>query len=512
MRGVRLAELCAATSLFTDVGMGQPSEHALRACLVTMRLADELDVDLQVRRDAYYVSMLRFLGCTSDAHQVAGMAGGDDRGFLAGMAPVTMGSARQELARLVAVVASGEALPRRVRSLARALADPGSKERLLGAHCEVASRLADGMGLPASVSEALMMAYARWDGRGVPAGVAGEHIPVGMLLAVVARDVELWARDAGPEATERMLRQRRGRAYAPHVVDAALAAGVPQLRRFADGDVWDLVLAEEPAPVLLVDEVGVGQVLAALGTFGDLKAPDFAGRSGRTARLAAAAGAACGLSGEENELLRRAGWVHDLGVVAVPAGIWTAPRALTVIEWESVRLHPMWTERLLARSTNLRAVATLAGGHHERCDRSGYPRGIPAPPQGSTTGLLACADVFDALTSPRAYRPAMDRAAAARELARMRSAGSLASRDVDAVLSIEGLSRSRPALHPAGLTEREVEVLGLLARGRTNRQIADALVISPKTVGAHVEHIYLKAGVSSRAAAAVFAMQHNLLG
>lgn len=512
MHGVRLAQLCAATSLFTDVGMGQPSEHALRTCLVTMRLANELGVSVEVRRQAYYVSLLRFLGCTADAVQVADMAGGDERGFLAGMAPATMGSARQELARLVTVVSRGGALPSRVRSLARALTDPGGKERLLGAHCEVASRLADGMGLPADVSAALKMAYARWDGRGVPQGVAGEQIPAGMLLAIVARDVELWARDAGAEATERMLRQRRGRAYAPHVVDAALAAGVQRLRGFDRGDVWDQVLVQEPAPVVMAGEAGVGRALAALGAFADLKAPDFAGRAQRVARLAAATGAACGLDTQETELLRQAGWVHDLGVVAVPSGVWVAPRALSLTEWESVRLHPMWTERLLARCPDLRAVAALAGSHHERCDGSGYPRGTLLPRQGSAMGLLACADVFDALTSPRAYRPAADPAAAAAELTRMRDAGSLAARDVDAVLSVQGLGRSRPVSLPAGLTEREVQVLRLLARGATNRQIADALGISPKTVGAHVEHVYLKAGVTSRAAAAVFAVQHHLLG
>jgi DNA-binding NarL/FixJ family response regulator len=64
----------------------------------------------------------------------------------------------------------------------------------------------------------------------------------------------------------------------------------------------------------------------------------------------------------------------------------------------------------------------------------------------------------------------------------------------------------------AGLTEREVEVLRLLARSRTNRQIAQALTLSEHTVDHHIRHIYAKIGVSTRAAATMFALQHHLVG
>ena len=64
---------------------------------------------------------------------------------------------------------------------------------------------------------------------------------------------------------------------------------------------------------------------------------------------------------------------------------------------------------------------------------------------------------------------------------------------------------------PAGLTQREVEVLRLVARGLSTREIANELVISPKTAANHVEHIYTKIGVSNRARAALFAMRHGLM-
>jgi HD-GYP domain-containing protein (c-di-GMP phosphodiesterase class II) len=506
-----LAELCGATSLFTDLGTGQPVEHGLRTCLVAMRLADALGTEVEVRREAFYVSLLRFLGCTADAHEVAGTAGGDDLGFLAGMAPVAMGSPREEVARLLGLVGRGERVPRRLRLLARAMSDPNAKVRLLVAHCEVAARLASEMGLPAGVTEALAVAYARWDGRGVPAGVAGEAIPLSMRVAIVARDIELWGRETDRARTVEVLRARRGRAYAPEVVDAALGVGVDELRR-DDEDLWRTVLASEPAPAQEVVGSQLTVALGALGDFADLKSPDFAGHARRVAHIAAAAGAARNLDVRDSLSLTRAALVHDLGVVAVPSGAWRAPRRLTAPEWEQVRLHPVWTERILTRCPALKAVATVAARHHERLDGSGYPAGINGDETGSLAGVVACADMFDGRTSPRAHRSALDRESSVRSLRQLVGEGRLARPDVEAVLEATG-SANQPVVveRPAGLTEREIDVLRLLALGHTNRHIAGSLGISARTVGTHVEHIYAKAHVRSRAAAALFAAQHRVL-
>jgi HD-GYP domain-containing protein (c-di-GMP phosphodiesterase class II)/DNA-binding CsgD family transcriptional regulator len=506
---VRLAELCAATSLFTDLGTGQPSEHGLRSCSVAMRLADAVDVDDDVRREVFYVSLLRFLGCTAEAHEIAGSAGGDDLGFLSGMAPATMGSPREEISRLLGLVGRGERIPRRLMRIATAMSDPGTKARLLGAHCEVAERLATEMGMPTGVAESLSVAYARWDGRGVPSGVADEAIPVSMRVAIVARDVELWGRDTDAATTADVLRGRRGRAYAPDVVDAALAVGVDELRRVGD-DLWESVLASEPVPWREAVGPQIDAALGALGDFADLKSPDFAGHARRTANIARAAAARLG--DHDSDMLLRAALIHDLGVVAVPAGVWRTPRRLSPAEWEQVRLHPMWTERILARCPDLRPVAVAAGRHHERLDGSGYPAGVDGAGTDRVAGLLACADLFDERMSPRPYRPTEDAATASDHLARLAEAGVLATADVEVVLDVTG-STGRPILinRPSGLTEREVDVLRLLARGGTLRQIAGSLGISAKTVGAHVEHIYAKAGVHSRAAATLFAVHHDLL-
>jgi HD-GYP domain-containing protein (c-di-GMP phosphodiesterase class II) len=193
----------------------------------------------------------------------------------------------------------------------------------------------------------------------------------------------------------------------------------------------------------------------------------------------------------------------------VPNGIWDRRGPLTTAEWERVRLHPYGTERILARCGPLAGLAETACAHHERVDGSGYHRGLAGEALSRSARVLAAADVFAALTADRPHRPALADGAAARAL---EAEPGLDPDAVACVLAAAGEREAPPrAERPAGLTEREVEVLRLLARGRTNREVAERLVIAPKTVGRHVENLYRKIGVSSRAAAALFAAEHGLL-
>lgn len=509
MNRVRLAELCASTSLFTDLGTGQPVEHGLRTAIVSMRLADALRLDDATRREAYYVTLLRFLGCTADAHLVAGLGEGDDVRILAGAAPFTMGSPREDLMQMIRMVGKGAPLLRRLVTLARALSEPGAQEKLLRAHCEVASRLAEEIGLPVGVRSALEVAYARWDGKGVPAGLGGNDIPLSVRVAIVARDLEIWGRDAGADEATRVLTERRGRAYDPSVVEAAVELGVDQLRR-CDDDPWEVVLDAEPHPRVEVTGPGIDRALSALADFADLKVPESAGHSRRVARLVATAADGDRRQGVDREMLFRAGLVHDLGMVAVPAGAQQS-EVLTPSGWEQLRMHPIWTQRILSRCTGLARVGKVAGRHHEYLDGSGYPAGMVGE-EAHGACLLACAEMYDEMTSPGRGRPTFTPAAAAEEMTRLVADGALASQDLKAILDAAGVARPIVELgRPAGLTEREVDVLALLARGRSNRQIAETLGISPKTVGTHVEHIYAKVGVTTRAAATLFAVQNGLI-
>jgi HD-GYP domain-containing protein (c-di-GMP phosphodiesterase class II)/DNA-binding CsgD family transcriptional regulator len=243
-----------------------------------------------------------------------------------------------------------------------------------------------------------------------------------------------------------------------------------------------------------------------------VKSPYFLGHSSGVARLGEEAATRLGLGDEEATAVRRSGLLHDLGRVGVSNLVWDKPGPLTASEWEQVRLHAYHTERILARSPVLGRLAQIAGMHHERTDGSGYHRGATAGAIPIAARVLAAADVFQALTEPRPHRAAFAPEQTARQVEAMVAAGALDPEATRAVCEAAGVAlRRTPGTWPAGLTDREVEVLRLLARGRSKKEIAKTLVIAPGTVHTHTVHIYEKLGVSTRAGVALFAMEHGLL-
>jgi DNA-binding CsgD family transcriptional regulator len=242
------------------------------------------------------------------------------------------------------------------------------------------------------------------------------------------------------------------------------------------------------AKALAGDELDAA--LEAVADFGDLKSPWFTGHSRGVARLAAAAAQEAGLSDEAITELRRAALVHDLGRTGIPNTIWDKPGPLTDAERERVRLHPYYTERMLARPEALARLGAIAASHHERLDGSGYHRSLPGSALSPAARMLAAADVYHAMTEARPHRDA-----------------------AEDVLTAAGHPRAgaRERARPAGLTARELEVLPLVARGASSRDVARELVIAEKTARNHIEHIYLKLGVSTRAEASLYAMRHGLV-
>jgi HD-GYP domain-containing protein (c-di-GMP phosphodiesterase class II) len=507
----RLAELTIALSLATDLGTGQPLEHGLRTCWLSLATAEALGVDESTKSCVYYVALLRFLGCTSDASETAALAGGDDIAFNAVMAPMLAASTGEGMRYFVRHLAEDLPFHRRAGHVVRAMTDPGMEQRSLSGHCEVAARLATRLGLGDDVTGGLAHAYERWDGKGYPDGLAGEEIPVAVRIVAAARDAELWSREAGWPEARRVLAARKGRAHEPDVVDALGDGGERWLTDVGD-DACAAILGAEPRPVRRIESGDLDVALSAVADFADLKSPFFLGHSTGVADLASGAAKAAGLDAADTVTLRRGALVHDVGRVGVANGIWDHPGPLSVQQRERVRLHPYLTERVLRRCEVLAPFADLAGRHHERLDGSGYHRGESGDQLAVRTRVLAAADAYHAMTEPRPHRPALAAPAATEALLGEVEAGRFLRLEVDAVLDAAGQARRPLSVHrPAGLTEREVDVLRLTARGRSNREVATTLGISPKTVGHHIEHIYAKAGISTRAGATLFALESGLL-
>jgi HD-GYP domain-containing protein (c-di-GMP phosphodiesterase class II)/DNA-binding CsgD family transcriptional regulator len=382
----------------------------------------------------------------------------------------------------------------------------------VAAHCEAAQLLADRLGFGPTVRQALGQVFERWDGRGRPRGLAGTDVGLPVRLLRLAQDLDSVHQLGGAEAAIAVARQRAGGAYDPAIVERFCQRAPTLLAHLETDSAWEAALAAEPGAPRPLSEEQLDTAVGAMAAFTDLKSPYTVGHSSGVAALAAAAANRCRCPEADVVAVRRAACVHDLGRVGVTVAIWDKAGPLRRGEWEQVRLHPYYTERVLARSGVLSPLGALAALHHERLDGSGYHRGLPAAMLPLTARILAAADAYHAMTEPRPYRPALTPEAAAEEARREVRAGRLDGEAVSAVLAVAG-HRVRPAPREwaAGLSEREVEVLRLVARGLSNRQMAQSLVIAEKTVGHHIQHIYDKVGVSTRAAATLFAMQHDLL-
>jgi HD-GYP domain-containing protein (c-di-GMP phosphodiesterase class II)/DNA-binding CsgD family transcriptional regulator len=482
--------------------------------LITQRVAEELGLDERARSDTYYAALIQPVGCTAFTYEGARLFGTNELKGIPAYSRVDT-TRLSEGVRAMREEVRGEPVGRRARGMFRNLT-AGTKflDYAVRSDCEAGVSFTKRIGLADSVARIVGQVHERWDGKGLPARLAGDTIELGARIIALADQVELFHRGDGPAETHAMVRRRTGGWFDPAVALAFERRAGDVFAELEAGSVWDVVLAAEPAPVVTIPGWRVDELAEALADVVDLKSPWFLGHSRGVAHLAADAAAQLGLGDDESAAVRRAGLFHDVGRVGVSNLVWDKAGALTSAEWEQVRLHPYSTERVLKRSPVLAPLAEIAGMHHERADGSGYHRGATAATISTAARVLAAADVFQALTQTRPHRAAFAPEQAAKEVETMVAAGTLDPEAARAVCESAGIALRRGRASgpwPAGLTDREVEVLRLLARGLSKKEIAKALVVAPGTVHTHTVHIYGKLGVSTRAGVALFAMEHGLV-
>jgi HD-GYP domain-containing protein (c-di-GMP phosphodiesterase class II) len=494
----RLTEPLAALSVATDLVRGQPPGQALYKTTIAAKLAQCLGLSEADCAIAYFATLLRAAGCTATSHEFALYLGGDDIAVRFGGDAVDTDDLDQ-LTRLLTSLGKAEMAPAEAMQV---VAEGSRADR------EVGGRLVTRLGLGNSVADSVRHIFERWDGQGVPSGVSGEDIPMGTRIGHVASVAAMFSQARGRSEALSTLEKWSGGALDPTITATFIAHADELLDCLDVPDSWEAVLAAEPRPWKMVEEGSLDEICSVFGNFVDLKTPFLHGHSAHVARLAEGAARAMQMAEDECVMLRRAGLLHDLGRVGIATGIWEKPSPLGTIEMEQARLHPYHTERILDRSALFKPLARLAGHHHERMDGSGYYRGLPGSSLDRPARILAAADACAELLEDRPGRKALSPDAAATELAKE----ALDPDAVRAVLQVAGAKSAELKPHrPAGLTKREVEVLRLLARGLSLRQIAEQLVISPSTAHTHAAHVYEKAGISTRAGAALFAMEHGLL-
>jgi HD-GYP domain-containing protein (c-di-GMP phosphodiesterase class II) len=510
---LRLADLLGGLSIAADLGFGLPPEEAMRSCLIATSIARRQGLAEADAADTFYTALLMHVGCGALSHETAAVFG-DDRVLMSAVAKTNVADPADIAATLLPELtrAMGDAERSRVEHYTAARGREFGRRFDTGS-CEVASATAKRVGLGPGVERALREAVEWWNGDGPPRGLRGEEIALPARIARAAADAARFDHLGGPEAAVEALRRRSGGILDPSVVEVFAANADRLLAETHAGDPRQLILEAEPDPVVEIDAAELTRVAAAFGDLADLKTPWTHGHSGAVGKLAKAAAENLRLDAQTTFRLSVSAALQELGRLAVSNAIWEKPGPLTAAEWEQVRMHPYHSERILATSSALEPMARAAGMHHERLDGSGYHRGCRARELSPAARVLAAADAYQAMTQERPHRRALSADQASEELQRDVRAGRLDRDAVSAVLEAAGgpRPRRRDNLRPGGLSEREIEVVRLVAAGCSNPEIATHLVISRRTAEHHVQHIYAKVGVSSRAGLALFAHEHDLI-
>jgi len=474
-----------------DLSMGQPIDHSPRTALLASRLAELLASGAEACACAAALGLIRWAGCTANAQGFADLFGDD----IAGRAAMIEGRNPFHNRR-----ALSEPLEAYIRPLAQS-------------HCEATVEMARQLGLAPAVAAGAQDLFEKWDGSGIPAGRRGEEIDLLAQIVAFCGELEIYSRVFGLSKALQLVEARAGRHYDPALARLGLKHATAWLAEIAALDAWPVAAAQVSGAMSGTTD-DLDALAALLADYGDLKLPGDFMSSRKVAEIAALTASILGFDTQSERHLARAALLHGLGRVAVPNATLERRGPLSEADEEHIRLVPHWTERILKRAPKFEGEASLASRAFERLDGSGYPRGLSAPNlDGAARALQACVFV---VTASRLEGSGKGASGASDQIAREVAAGRLDADSVTAVMTACGMPRrtlpsQAMASSPQVVTQREREVLGHLARGRSNKEIAQKLGISPSTAGTHVENLYRKLGVSTRAAAALIASKWGLV-
>lgn len=404
---LRLSEVLSGLSYALDITEGQVRGHTERSCVIGMRLASALDLDDATRSSLFYALLLKDAGCSSNAARVASLFGADDPVVKSSRRLTDTSSGAQAVLHVLRHAGIGGSVLDRGRHVASILRSGRAGARsLIELRCERGAAVARGIGLDEVAVRAIVDLDEHWDGRGYPAGIAGEEISLAGRVLCLAQTAEVFWQRGGPHAACEIARKRRRTWFDPELVDAFVALE-------HDASFWNsldtptVALLEPPDHVLVADEQRLDQVAHAFASIVDAKSPYTAHHSEGVAAVADALAALLELDEATRATLRRAALLHDVGKLGVSNRVLDKPGPLTPREWELVRRHPGWSMEILSRVGAFEDIARIAAAHHERLDGSGYYRGLTADQLDQPSRILAVADVAEALGADRPYRAAL---------------------------------------------------------------------------------------------------------
>lgn len=508
MEATSTLDLLGCLAVAGELGRGQPAGHVAATTAIAVAIADELGLSEPEKSDTYYTGLLVHAGCTAGSTELAAVLLCDELALMRDVCICDPAHELEVIRVLLRHAGRGGGAAERIRGLAHIASGASAAFGEMEAGCsDVGARIAERLGMSPGAVDALSNICETWNGKG-PRKKLADASPLVARIVNAAMVVEILLSGSGPDRAIAVVRERSGRSLDPAVADAfsAVLSDRERVDRILAARDWDDVKSLCPDNRDPPASAGLDSLALACADFADLKRPGAAAHSRRVGELAEAIILRLGARADA-ALARRAGYVHAIGQVGLPFPLLQLDHPSRAQE-EQFRLHTVFTRRILAHSPELAAIGQIAALHHERFDGTGYPDGRAGSALPATARAVAAACAFDESTM---FQPPHVRDQALKEL---RAGGDRAfGADVVAALcdEIDGREPSRRRGPSGNLTEREVEVLRLAAAGKSTGDIARALVISKHTARHHLESIYAKAGVSSRAGAALFAMELGIL-
>lgn len=404
---LRLSELLAGLSHALDITEGQPRGHAERSCVIGMRLAAALDLDDATRSSIFYALLLKDAGCSSNAAKVAALFGADDPAVKSSRRLADTSDPWHAMVHLLRSAAPGKSPLTKARHIGVLLrsGEEGARS-LVELRCERGAAVVRAIGLGEVAAQAILDLDEHWDGGGYPAGKSRDEISLAGRVLCLAQTAEVFWRRGGPGSACDVARLRRGTWFDPVLVDELIGFK-------NDDEFWQSLEApavgrlEPPDRVLVAGEERLDRVAEAFASVVDAKSPYTARHSAGVAEIAVLLATMLGIGTDERATVRRAALLHDVGKLGVSSRILDKPGTLTRNEWEILRCHPRWSMEILTRVRAFQELGRIAGAHHERLDGSGYFAGLTADELDLPSRILAVADVAEALSAERPYRPAL---------------------------------------------------------------------------------------------------------
>lgn len=409
-RRYALSEILGALTHALDITEGQPPGHALRSCLIGMRLAEVIGLPEADRSALFYALLMKDAGCSANASRMAAIFSTDDLELKRTSKLVDTGDPKAERRWAITSAGRGRGISGRVKAIIELARTGAFADDLYAARCERGAEIARMLQLPEASAHAIRALDEHWDGNGRPAGLRAEEIPLLGRILGLSQTVEVFCAAAGPAEAVEVAVARRGTWFDPDLVDAL--ASLP-----SSDPLWAAVVADDPAASVAEHDPGDRMVTAgdaqldliaeAFARVIDAKSPYTFNHSARVADVTVGMARACGLDGVRLRDLRRAALLHDIGKLAVSNQVLDKPGKLTDDEFAQIKAHPRQTLVILSRASCFAPIAELAANHHEKLDGSGYHRGLGAEQLTPDMRILAVADIYEALTAHRPYRDGM---------------------------------------------------------------------------------------------------------